>query len=40
MRTGYTVRDGLSYNGSRVRLATENAKWVYDNIPYGTKIVI
>ena len=40
---GYTVRDGrLGYNGSHgcVRLATENAKWVYDNIPYGTKIVI
>ena len=40
---GYTVRDGrLGYNGSHgcVRLATENAKQVYDNIPYGTKIVI
>ena len=40
---GYTVRDGrLGYNGSHgcVRLATSNAKWIYDNIPYGTKIVI
>lgn len=40
---GYTVRDGrLGYHGSHgcVRLATENAKWVYNNIPYGTKIYI
>ena len=40
---GYTVRDGrLGYHGSHgcVRLATENAKWVYNNISYGTKIYI
>ncbi len=40
---GYTVRDGrLGYHGSHgcVRLATENAKWIYNNIPYGTKIYI
>lgn len=23
-----------------VRLAIENAKWIYDNIPCGTKVVI
>lgn len=36
------VMDGsLGYNVSHgcVRLAIENAKWIQDNIPYGTKVV-
>ncbi|MDD6042452.1 MAG: L,D-transpeptidase family protein [Eubacteriaceae bacterium] len=36
------VRDGrIGYNISHgcVRLATQNAKWVYDNIPSGTKVI-
>lgn len=22
-----------------IRLTTDHAKWIYDNIPYGTKVV-
>ena len=38
-----TILDGrLGINASHgcVRLAIENAKWIYDNIPAGTKVVI
>ena len=38
-----TVRDGrLGYKISNgcVRLAKVNAKWIYDNIPYGTTVFI
>lgn len=38
-----SVMDGrLGINASHgcVRLALANAKWIYDNIPYGTKVVV
>lgn len=38
-----TVRDGRlgkALSDGCVRLAKENAKWVYDNIPEGTKVYI
>lgn len=38
-----SVQDGrLGINASHgcVRLAIQNAKWIYDNIPIGTKVVI
>ena len=38
-----TVRDGrLGYKISNgcIRLAKVNAKWIYDNIPYGTTVFI
>ena len=37
------IKDGrLGINASHgcVRLALSNAKWIYDNIPRGTKVVI
>ena len=37
------IKDGrLGINASHgcVRLDINNAKWIYDNIPYGTKVVI
>ena len=33
-RIGYHISAGC------VRLAIENAKWIYDNIPYGTKVYV
>ena len=38
----FNIQDGrLGQNLSHgcVRLSLENAKWIYDNIPYGTKVV-
>lgn len=38
-----SVRDGrlgMKLSDGCVRLAKENAKWIYDNIPQGTKVVI
>lgn len=38
-----TIKDGrLGINASHgcVRLSLSNAKWIYDNIPKGTKVVI
>lgn len=33
-------RLGMHLSHGCVRLDTDNAKWIYDNIPYGTKVVI
>jgi len=38
-----SVRDGrlgMKLSDGCIRLAKENAKWIYDNIPRGTKVVI
>ena len=38
-----TIRDGRlgkAISNGCIRLAKENAKWIYDNIPYGTKVYI
>ncbi len=38
-----SVRDGrlgMRLSDGCIRLAKENAKWIYDNIPRGTKVVI
>lgn len=38
-----SVRDGrlgMKLSDGCIRLAKENAKWIYDNIPKGTKVVI
>ncbi|MDR3595746.1 L,D-transpeptidase [Clostridium sp.] len=38
-----SVRDGrlgMRLSDGCIRLAKENAKWIYDNIPQGTKVVI
>lgn len=38
----FNIQDGrLGQNLSQgcVRLAIQNAKWIYDNVPYGTKVV-
>lgn len=38
-----SVRDGrlgMRLSDGCIRLAKENAKWIYDNIPKGTKVVI
>nr|WP_195262982.1 L,D-transpeptidase [Clostridium sp. 1001275B_160808_H3] len=38
-----SVRDGrlgMALSDGCVRLAKENAKWIYDNIPEGTKVYI
>ena len=38
-----TVRDGrlgMKLSDGCIRLAKENAKWIYDNIPRGTKVII
>jgi lipoprotein-anchoring transpeptidase ErfK/SrfK len=32
-------RVGMALSHGCVRLRLENAKWIYDNIPYGTKVV-
>ena len=34
------ARLGMNLSHGCVRLALENAKWIYDNVPTGTKIVI
>ena len=33
-------RLGINASHGCVRLALTNAKWIYDNIPVGTKVVI
>ena len=33
-------RLGMHLSHGCVRLDIDNAKWIYDNIPYGTKVVI
>jgi len=33
-------RLGLNLSHGCVRLLTDNAKWIYYNIPYGTKVVV
>lgn len=33
-------RLGMRLSDGCIRLAKENAKWIYDNIPQGTKVVI
>lgn len=38
-----SIRDGrlgMRLSDGCIRLAKENAKWIYDNIPKGTKVVI
>ena len=38
-----TVRDGrlgFKISNGCIRLAKVNAKWIYDNIPYGTTVYI
>jgi lipoprotein-anchoring transpeptidase ErfK/SrfK len=38
-----SVRDGrlgMKLSDGCIRLAKENAKWIYDNIPKGTKVII
>lgn len=38
-----SIRDGrlgMSISDGCIRLAKENAKWIYDNIPIGTKVYI
>ena len=38
-----TIRDGrlgMQLSDGCIRLAKENAKWIYDNIPEGTKVYI
>ena len=30
---------GVPSSAGCVRLEIQNAKWIYDNIPYGTKVV-
>lgn len=38
-----SVRDGrlgMRLSDGCIRLALENAKWIYDNIPKGTKVII
>ena len=36
----YDVRLGVSVSHGCVRLALDKAKWIYDNIPIGTKVVL
>ncbi|WP_418253284.1 L,D-transpeptidase [Gordonibacter urolithinfaciens] len=33
-------RLGMNLSHGCVRLAIENAKWIYDNIPSGTKVYV
>ena len=33
-------RLGMALSHGCVRLHVDNAKWIYDNIPYGTKVVV
>jgi lipoprotein-anchoring transpeptidase ErfK/SrfK len=38
-----SVRDGrlgMKLSDGCIRLAKENAKWIYDNVPKGTKVII
>ncbi len=38
----YTIKEGrlgMHLSNGCVRLAIDNAKWVYDNVPYSTKVV-
>ena len=39
----FNLQDGtIGANASHgcVRLELANAKWIYDNVPYGTKVVV
>ena len=33
-------RLGMNISMSCIRLALENARWIYTNIPHGTKLVV
>ena len=40
---GFNIKDdrlGVAISHGCIRLATSSAKWIYDNIPEGTPIII
>ena len=38
--TPYNNNLGQSLSHGCIRLRAENAKWIYDNIPYGTRVIV